>query len=136
MYFFFRQAKKAAAINGQSSSTIKNEPKGDSKLPTTATTSSPKIPTVKKESTVTPPVVKKESTTPIIKKEVTSTVAPIAIKKEVTPTVAPIAIKKEVTPTVAPIVIKKEPKPDLPVPKRKSTNVESDDDIPLVNKTL
>jgi hypothetical protein len=123
MYFFFRQAKKAAAINGQSSSTIKNEPKGDSKLPTTATTSSPKIPTVKKESTVTPPVVKKESTTPII-------------KKEVTPTVAPIAIKKEVTPTVAPIVIKKEPKPDLPVPKRKSTNVESDDDIPLVNKTL
>jgi hypothetical protein len=58
--------------------------------------------TVKKESTPIIDSLKKPITTPVIKKEP----------------------KTEITP----VIVKKEPSP----PKRKNTNIESDDDLPLV----
>ena len=97
------QAKKAAAINGQLSSspvTVKSEPKSES-IPSKSDTS--RTSTVKKESATTPST-KKETTTSAIKKEpMTST-------------------------------IKKERKRDSAPPKRKNTNIDSDDDdVPLVS---
>ncbi|CAF0773645.1 unnamed protein product [Rotaria sordida] len=106
-------AKKAAAINGQASSTfvtIKNESKTEL-TPTKKDAS--ETSTVKKESTT--PTVKKESTTPTVKKETTTT--PVIKKESTTP------------------IIKKEPKSESSPPKRKSTNVETDDDdMPLAKK--
>jgi hypothetical protein len=119
--FFFLQAKKAAAINGQPSSTpvtVKTEPKTVS---TPSKTDSPKISPIKKEPTTTTPIAKKETTTPTAKKETTT---PTAKKETTTP-----VIKKESTS----IFIKKEPKIDSSPPKRKSTGIDSDDDIPLVS---
>ncbi len=119
----FLQAKKAAAINGQSSSTpvtIKIEPKTTS---TPSKTNSPKTPPVKKDATpTTTPPVKKETTTPTAKKDTAAT--PVIKKESTTP-----VTKKETTP----VVIKKEPNTDASPSKRKSVNLDSDDDVPLVN---
>lgn len=105
----FLQAKKAAAINGQPSST--SVPAKTELTP--SKTSSPKTPIVKKEPVTTPVAKKEPVTTPVAKNETKTT--PV--------------IKKDTTP----VVVKTEPKSESSTPKRKSKNVDSDeDDIPLV----
>ena len=107
--FSLLQAKKVSSVNGQ-----KTLPpitiKIESRPTSTSTTSSPQTPILKKEATPsTPPPVKKEVTTPIPKKD----------------TVTPTVVKKETPAVTSP-------------PKRKSPNVESDDEdnIPLVSSVF
>ncbi|CAF1070161.1 unnamed protein product [Adineta steineri] len=104
-------AKKAAAMNGYHLTTPVN-----GKKDSVPVTDSLKTPTIKKEP--------KTESTPTTDSPKTS-----IVKKETT-TTTPTTIKKEPKSETTPVTFKKEPSP----PKRKNSNVESDDDMPLAKK--